>query len=195
MVNGVPLKCHRDMITCIHIIYPDEPLKSKPDEEGLSLDAYKKKMRYCTSSRDGTVKIWNAVDLKHIKEIKVTDGIWVTCITYMTKSNTLVAASANRMISFYDLATTNFDKPCSRIEDLVGIPLCMEYYKWPSHNIKDGKLETLLVGDDLGICHMYNFKDPWHTCTYKLGQKDVMVCHKKEIDKEFKDGIDAEWDQ
>ena len=67
------------MITCIHIIYPDEPLKSKPDEEGLSLDAYKKKMRYCTSSRDGTVKIWNAVDLKHIKEIKVTDGIWVTC--------------------------------------------------------------------------------------------------------------------
>lgn len=145
------------MITCIHIIKPEEPIKEKPDDPGLSLDAYKKAMKYCTSSRDGTVKIWAALDLKFLKQINVTDGYWVTCITYMTKSEYLVAASANRMISFYDLKATNNDKPVSRIEDLVGIPLCMEYYRWPSHNIQDGKLETLLVGDDLGICHMYNF--------------------------------------
>ena len=118
------------MITCIHIIYPDAPLKLKPEDEGLSIEAYKKGMKYCTSSRDGTVKIWAAIDLKHQKEIKVTDGYWVTCITNMTKSKYLVAASANRMISFYDLGATNNEKPCSRIEDLVGIPLCMEYYRW-----------------------------------------------------------------
>jgi len=41
----------------------------------------------------------------------------------------------------------------------------MEYYKWPENNNKDGKKETLLVGDDLGIIHMYNFTDTdWHTC-------------------------------
>ena len=157
MIAGVPQRCHRDMITAIHIIYPVEKLKVKPTDEGISLDAYKKKMRYCTSSRDGTVKFWNAMDMKHQKQIKVTDGIWVTCITYMTKTDILVAGSANRMISFYDLKTTNYGTPCSRIEDLVGIPLCMEYYRWPSANIKEGKVESLLVGDDLGICHLYNF--------------------------------------
>jgi len=155
-------------------------------------------MKYCTSSRDGTVKIWSAVDLKHLKEIKVTNGYWVTCITYMTKSEYLVAASANRMISFYDMKATNNDKPCSRIEDLVGIPLCMEYYRWPSHNIKDGKLETLLVGDDLGICHMYNFKKDFHTCTSRLAdvilKRDTMQCHFKEIHGEFETAINQEWE-
>ena len=67
-------------------------------------------------------------------------------------------------------------------------------WKCPSHNIKDGKLETLLVGDDLGICHMYNFKAGFHTCTYKLGQKDVMTCHFKDINEEFKAAINYEWD-
>lgn len=68
------------MITCILILYPEEKLKENPEDDGINLDAYKKKMKYCTSSRDGTVKIWMANDVKHYKEIRVTDGIWVTCI-------------------------------------------------------------------------------------------------------------------
>jgi len=53
--------------------------------------------------------------------------------------------------------------PVSRIEGLHGIPLCMEYYKWPKNN--DGKFETLLVGDDLGICNKYDFTSAeWHIC-------------------------------
>jgi len=60
------------MITCIHIIYPEERIKEKPEDDGISLEAYKKKMRYLTSSRDGTVKMWSASDVKHMKEIKVT---------------------------------------------------------------------------------------------------------------------------
>jgi len=120
-------------------------------------------MKFVTSSRDGTVKIWSAHNLQHEMTIKVTDGIWVTCTHYMQATKRLVAASADRMISFYDLASTNFNIPVSRIEGLVGIPLCMEYYRWPKNN--DGKFETLLVGDDLGICHMYNFTTPdWHSC-------------------------------
>lgn len=84
----------------------------------------------------------------------------------MKGSKKLVAASANRMISFYDLNSTQQNVPSSRFEDLVGIPLCMEYYKWPDNNEK--KYETLLVGLDLGICHMYNFKsDNWHSCVFR----------------------------
>lgn len=57
------------------------------------------------------------------------------------------------------------------MENLVGVPLCIEYYPWPKN--KDGKLETLLIGDDLGICQMINFTDnDWHTCEYKLGCKN-----------------------
>jgi len=37
-----------------------------------------------------------------------------------------------------------------------GIPLCMDYYKWPVNSNED-RIETLLIGDELGICHMYNF--------------------------------------
>jgi len=96
----------------------------------------------------------------------------------MTVSKKLVAASANRMISFYDLSSTNYQLPYSRIEGLVGIPLCMEYYAWPPKN-SEGKLETLLVGDDLGICHKYDFtKTDWHWCQYKLGSQNANNCHK-----------------
>lgn len=143
-------------------------------------------MKYVTSSRDGTVKIWLAHNLQWDKTIKVTDGIWVTCTHYMTHSKRLVAASANRMISFYDLDNTNYNTPVSRIEGLVGIPLCIEYYKWPKDKKDDGKIETLLVGDDLGICHMWNFtKENWHTCQYKKEMKDTLVCHEDKIKSTF----------
>ena len=41
----------------------------------------------------------------------------------------------------------------------------------PWKNNNDSKLETILVGDDLGICHMYTFdkKYPeWHICNFKI---------------------------
>jgi len=106
----------------------------------------------------------------------------------MTFTKRLVAASANRMISFYDLESTNYNVPVSRFEGLVGIPLCMEYYKWSKNN--DGKCETLLVGDDLGICHMWNFTSPeWHSCQYKMGTKDANECHKSKIEGAFNDAV------
>jgi hypothetical protein len=77
------------------------------------------------------------------------------------------------MISFYDLNQTNYYTPVSRIENIVGVPLCIEYYPWPRN--KDARLESLLVGDDLGICHLYNFtSQDWHYCEYKLGSKDCV---------------------
>jgi len=102
----------------------------------------------------------------------------------MTLSKRLVAASANRMISFYDLNQTNYYTPVSRIENLVGVPLCVEYYPWPKN--KEGRYETLLVGDDLGICHLYNFTEPeWHYCEYKYGSKNCNECHLKLIKENY----------
>ena len=76
------------------------------------------------------------------------------------------------MISFYDLRNTQQNIPTSRIEGLVGIPLCLEYYRWPANN-NDSNLETLLVGDDLGICHMYTITDKdWHICTFKIEEQN-----------------------
>jgi len=157
--------CHSDMITCTIIITPEDIEYNSERPE-----AFKRKMKYATASRDGTVKIWNAHTMKLEMGITVVKDIWVTCIHYMTYSKRLVAASANRMISFYDLSksenSTAYSTPTSRIEGLVGIPLCLEYYRWPESNQKqDGKYETLLVGDDLGICKMYTFTSAnWHMC-------------------------------
>lgn len=167
-------------------------------------------MRYATAGRDGRVKIWNGLTMQNELTIKVTKSsskdktktIWVTCICYMTFSKRLVAASANRMISFYDLnenKNKSADKitPSSRIEGLVGIPLCLDYhyYNNKASNI-DGKFETLLMGDDLGICHKYDITlEDWHTCEYKVGTNDPMVCHFKKIDDDYKKEIKDEFEK
>jgi WD40 repeat protein len=181
------------MITSIIIITPDpDEIQYNPNRP----ESYKRKMKYVTASRDGKVKIWNAFTMKLEMngEITVVKDIWVTCVHYMTLSKRLIAASANRMISFYDLSSTQYMIPTSRIEGLVGIPLCLEYYRWPENN-NDQKLETLLVGDDLGICHMYTFiQKDWHICQYKLeseyktsqgGHVLSMECHKTKIKEDF----------
>jgi WD40 repeat protein len=46
-------------------------------------------------------------------------------------------------------------------------------------------LETLVVGDDLGICNMYDFEPEWHSCEWKMHDKDHYCCHKDEIIKRF----------
>lgn len=125
--------CHSDMITAIHIILPNpSEITYNPERP----EPYRRKMKYVTASRDGKVKIWNAftMNLETNGEITVVKDIWVTCIHYMTMSERLIAGSANRMISFYDLKSTQNHIPTSRIEGLVGIPLCLEYYRWPENN-------------------------------------------------------------
>ena len=103
----------------------------------------------------------------------------------------------------YDMGKTQiYSQPTSRLEDLLAVPTCMEYYRWPEKN-SDGKYETLLVGDSIGIITVYNFnKDGWHSCTYRMtaadlqeskkdlssnkpNTMDVLTCHKKEIKEAF----------
>ena len=70
----------------------------------------------------------------------------------------------------------------SKIENMLAIPLCLEYYRWTTTSYIDDdddeplkhdqkqpqrKLETLLVGDDLGILHKYDFtSENWHWCHF-----------------------------
>ena len=102
----------------------------------------------------------------------------------MTRSKRLVCGAANRQITFYDLTSTNYFVPTSTIKDLVALPTCMEYYRWPEKT--EGKIETLLVGDSLGNVHKYDFKqDDWHICSYDPDPTKVNECHNKEIKEKF----------
>lgn len=112
--------CHEDMITDIIIIRPENI--TEEEEKEMKPEQYRRKMRYATAGRDGKVKIWNGLTLQNELTIRVTKQtskdktkmIWVTCIAYMTFSKRLVAASANRMISFYDL-NENKNKSADKI--------------------------------------------------------------------------------
>ena len=77
----------------------------------------------------------------------------VTAITTMKLSEKLVIASANRSVSFYDLNQSNISTPVSKISDMDGVPLCLDYYYKTGENRK----EVLFIGDDLGIIDLYTF--------------------------------------
>ena len=70
------------------------------------------------------------MDLAFDMEIQVSSYM-VMAMTFMTLSKKLVVATADRMISFYDLnAGSRRDKtPKSRFENLVAVPHCLEYYR------------------------------------------------------------------
>lgn len=161
-------ECHADMITCIYIWMPDsEDTPAIPEkDDGSKKQEVRKTLQYITSSRDGKVKIWNTKTLRTDKTINV-GKYWVNCIQYMTKSQILVVACADRSLKFYDISLTNVNTPVSIISELDGLPLCMDYFLKPKLG-----LETLVVGDDLGICHMYDFKPDWHSCEWKIHIND-----------------------
>ena len=120
-------------------------------------------------------------------------------MTYMTGSKKLACGSANRMISFYKLDSSQHQNIVvdSRIEDLVAIPTCLEYFKWPESSNKNDKYETLLCGDGLGICHLWDFEKDWHICQYKEGSLEPMGCslHKEQIIETFKSNVEAQYDE
>lgn len=170
-------ECHADMITCIYVWMPDEEDTSMQldKDDGSKKTEVRKTLQYITSGRDGKVKIWNTKTLRADKTINV-GKYWVNCVQYMTKSQILVAACADRSLRFYDINLTNVNTPVSVISELDGLPLCMDYF------IKGKQgLETLVVGDDMGVCHMYDFKPDWHSWEWKIKVNDDTCCHIKEI--------------
>ena len=127
--------CHAKNITCMIVLKPED-MTDMPKGRGetMSVGLYKKQVKFATGAADGTVKIWTGTHLDHHMTIKVADYS-VTAISFMTFSKKLVVATTNRMISFYDLNTNNKQniKVFSRFENLVAVPLCLEYYRWPAN--------------------------------------------------------------
>lgn len=102
----------------------------------------------------------------------------------MTKSKKLVAACADRTLKFYDLGSTNYSTPVSIISEIAGLPLWMDYFL----KEKQGK-ETLVVGDDLGVTHMYDFEPDWHAWEWKININDETCCHKNEISNKINEEL------
>lgn len=130
------------------------------------------------------------------KCVKVAN-YWVTAIQYMTKSKKLVAACADRTIKFYDLTQTNVNTPVSTITELDGVPLCLDYCL--TQNEESGVEERLLMGDNLGICHLYTFKEGWHSCCWKINSKikkedesGLQCDHKEQISSNIDKAIEEE---
>jgi len=69
--------------------------------------------------------------LRYKAEIQVSK-YWVTAMAFMTASKRLAVATSDRMISFYDFngITPNNQPLKSRIENLVGMPNCLEYIEF-----------------------------------------------------------------
>ena len=166
----------------------------------MSVNEYKKKVKFVTGAADGMVKIWSGMGLKLDTYFRVS-RFSVTALAFMTHSKRLAVATTDRMISFYSVdgsSSKNNEPPKSRIEDLPAVPLCLEYYKHSQMGMDAKKnsdekkpLETLLWGDDLGIITMYNFRQTdWHICKYKYYKKQdrgCLTCHKDEIIKYYND--------
>lgn len=81
-------------------------------------------------------------------------------------------ASANRSVTFYDLNQSNMIQPVSKISDLDGVPLVLNYYSKSGENRK----EVLIIGDDLGIIHLYTFEPSWHICDWSIRSDHAMNC-------------------
>ena len=197
---------HAKNITCMIVLKPEDLSDiSAKREQPLSSAEYRKQVKFATGSADGIVKVWAGMALYNEMTIKVADYS-VTSIAWMSFSKKLVVATTNRMISFYEIGPNNRQntKIFSRFENLVAVPLCLEYYRWPNNpetnkNQQQEKFETLLVGDDLGIIHKYDFEKFWHHCEFKAYgfdrvdesfynknvQKPMLDCHTAEISKKF----------
>lgn len=72
-------QCHNDMITCVIVIQQEDYQENRGGGGGSSNphkavggDTSKKNIRFVTSSRDGTVKVWLGLQLKWEKTIVVS---------------------------------------------------------------------------------------------------------------------------
>ena len=193
-----PYVLHNKNITCMITLKPEDLVEPNKNNIGVktSVYEYKKKVKFVTGSSDGVVKIWNSMKLRPDFDLNVSKYA-VTALAWMKGSKKLVVATADRMISFFELNPMKKD-PTDRIEDLVAVPLCLEYVKHKHigldpKNEGNKPLETLLWGDDLGIITIYHFKKPdWHICSFKnYSKKDkkYLVCHEQEIVKEYEEDL------
>ena len=96
--------CHAKNITAIIVLYPEDLVDaSRAQEFKKNNPEMIKHLKYVTAGADGFLKIWKDGGKVIEQTIKVST-YYVMAITFMTYCKRLVAASADRMISFYSYA-------------------------------------------------------------------------------------------
>lgn len=109
------------------------------------IQAIPKQEKFVTHSRDGTVRVWHAATLAHMRTLKVSES-WVTDCKHFSLSNRLAASSIDRAISFYD--ATSYEM-VAQLTGLDTSPMCLGYWQ-------DLESEKMIVGDDLGNISLFD---------------------------------------
>ena len=104
-----------------------------------------KQEKFVTHSRDGTVRVWKADKLEHLRTLKVSDS-WVTDCKHFAYSNRLVASSIDRSVTFYD--ATSYEQT-AQLSGLDTSPLCIGYWQ-------DLEYERMILGDDAGNISLFD---------------------------------------
>ncbi|EFJ43836.1 hypothetical protein VOLCADRAFT_96020 [Volvox carteri f. nagariensis] len=133
--------------------------------------------RYATCGRDGTVRLWNAKDLKHVKTLHLprprialaardgterlssarasrsvhSGGLWATCSAFMPLTQKLAVGSFSRSIRIYDLASYEI---AGQIPEIDFVPLCLDV--WVPPRAKDSEL--VVVGDGGGWVRLFEVR-------------------------------------
>lgn len=102
-------KCHAKNITSILVLYPEDLTDANRAQDfNKHSPEYIKKIKYVTGGTDGMIKVWKEGGKVQDQCIRVSQ-YYVMAIEFMTYSKRLVAASADRMITFYKISSQKFD--------------------------------------------------------------------------------------
>ncbi|KAG1667639.1 hypothetical protein FOA52_004666 [Chlamydomonas sp. UWO 241] len=64
--------------------------------------------KYITCSRDGTFRLWNGMDLKHVKTLSMGSS-WITDCIFMPQARKLVFTTVDRAVSYYETNRGSYD--------------------------------------------------------------------------------------
>jgi len=128
--------------------------------------AIPKQEKFVTHSRDGTVRVWHAGTLAHLRTLRVSTS-QVTDCKHFSQTNRLVTSSIDRAVTFYDAASYEVT---AQLTGLDTSPMCIGY--WQDLEMES---EKMILGDDQGNIALYDVHggdnlqtEPGSACAVRL---------------------------
>ncbi|WIA12480.1 hypothetical protein OEZ85_012515 [Tetradesmus obliquus] len=99
--------------------------------------------KYISCGRDGSFRLWNAADLKHVKTVN-NGSSWITDCLYLPLSRKMVFTTMDRAITYYDINRGSYDLT-GRVyaSGPMGVPLSL-------HVLSGDAGERVVYGDTTG---------------------------------------------
>eukprot|EP00775_Hariotina_reticulata_P009116 gene9116-9285_t len=99
--------------------------------------------KYITCARDGSFRLWNAADLKHVRTVS-NGSSWITDCLYLPHSRKVVFTTMDRAVTHYDINRGSYDLiGCVYASGAMGVPLAL--------NVLSGDAgERVVYGDSNG---------------------------------------------